>query len=125
MAASSEEFGKLVKGVVVSAVALVISVVNAGAFCSAPSFGESAPDEPSSYNRPDVPYCLSEYSWSGKHTCEQWEIDSYISEVNDYIRKLNDYADEARDFADSSVNFANEAIEYAECEANEVKSQHE
>ncbi|WP_228866183.1 hypothetical protein [Roseibium aggregatum] len=108
-----------------SAAALLMTVNSAFAFCSEPSLYESAPDAPGSFYKPDVPYCLSQYKWTSKHTCDQWEIDSYISDVNDYIRKLNDYADEARDFAEAATNFANDAIDYAECEAEDAKSQHE
>ena len=97
----------------------------AAAFCSQPSFYGSEPSPPGTYSKPDVPYCLSEYSWSGKHTCDEWEIDSYISEVNDYIRELNRYANEANEFAEEAIEFANESAAYAECEAQEVKSQHE
>ena len=95
------------------------------AYCSEPSFSESEPDAPSSYQKPSVPYCLSEYSYSGKHTCDEWEIDSYFDEVNRYIRKLRDYVQEAKEFANEAIQFANEAVEYANCEAKDVKSQHE
>ncbi len=92
------------------------------AYCSEPSFYGSPPSPPGSYSKPNVPYCMNSYSGGG---CDQWEIDSYISEVNDYIRKLSDYADEAADFANSTINFANDASNYASCEASDVKDQHQ
>jgi len=105
---------------------------SASAFCSAPSFWGDAPDfapsAPGSFQRPSPPYCLEGYSWSGQHTCEQWEIDDYIRQVNNYIADLNAYLQEARAFADEAADFAAdaeafaiEAYQYAECEAEEVK----
>lgn len=102
---------------------VVLPLSNAEAYCSEPSMYETTPSAPSSYSKPSAPYCLSGYSYTRKHTCNQWEIDSYIDEVNDYIRKLNDYADEARSFANSAIAFANEAADYAKCEADDVKSE--
>jgi hypothetical protein len=81
------------------------------------------PDAPSTFSKPSAPYCLSGYRYSGKHTCDNWEIQSYIDEINEYIRKLNEYAEEARDFAQNAINFADEANEYAGCEANEAKEE--
>ena len=85
---------------------------SANAYCSEPS----VPNIPPSYGKPSPPFCMSEYQFTRKHTCDSWEIDSYFNEVNDYIRKLNNYVQEA-------TSFANEASEYAKCEANDVKSQ--
>lgn len=95
------------------------------AYCSDPSFYQTAPVAPSSYSKPDVPFCLSTYSYSGTHTCDDWEVDSYLDEVKDYVRKLQNYADEANDFANTAIRFANEAMDYAKCEAKEVNTQHE
>jgi len=114
---------------VASALTVMVSIIGlteqSHAFCSEPSFYQSAPDAPGSYSKPDVPYCLSAYSYSGKHTCDDWEIDSYLDEVADYVSKLRDYADEANNFANAAIRFANEAVDYANCEAKEVKTQHE
>ena len=95
------------------------------AYCSEPSFFQSAPDAPGSYSKPDVPYCLSSYSNSRTHTCDDWQINSYLDEVREYVRKLRDYADEANNFANAAILFANEAVNYAKCEAEDVNSQHE
>ena len=104
---------------------VVLPMSSAEAYCIEPSVYATAPLAPYSYSKPSAPYCLSGYSYTRKHTCNQWEIDSYIDEVNDYIRKLNDYADEARSFANSAIAFANEAADYAKCEADDVKSEFE
>ena len=95
------------------------------AYCSEPSFYKSAPDAPGSYSKPNVPYCLSTYSYSGTHTCDDWEINSYLDEVRDYVGKLRDYADEANNFANTAIRFANEAVDYANCEAKDANTQHE
>jgi hypothetical protein len=80
------------------------------------------PDAPGSYEKPDPPYCLSGYKYSGKHTCDSYEIDRYVDEINDYVRKLNDYVSEAGDYARAARNFAEEASTYARCEAEDAKS---
>lgn len=113
---------KLVLGLVVTILVLPTSAL---AFCYEPSFYVSAPDAPGSFAKPSVPYCLDGYSYTGRHTCSGWEIDSYFDEVNDYIDKLNDYVREANELARSAARFAEEAYEYARCEAEEVKRQHE
>ena len=116
------------------------------AFCSEPSFygsepsfPETAPSAPSSYQKPTIPYCLSSYSYSGTHTCEEYELDAYFAEVNEYIDHLNEYvaesvefsdaatayAKEAIEFANSATEFADEVYSYSECEAENVKQQHE
>jgi len=100
----------------VALVALTLSFhtsSNAFAICSEPS----APDAPGSYAKPDVPYCLGEYSYSGKHTCESYEIENYKSEVDDYVQKMKNYADEVEAFYSDAVSFAN-------CEILAVVEQH-
>lgn len=84
------------------------------AFCNEPN----APDPPGTFSKPDVPYCLSEFSYSGKHSCESYEIDSYKSEVEDYVRELKNYASEAE-------SYYSDAVEYANCEIQDVVNQHE
>ncbi len=114
-------------------------VANLLIYSSVPSFSSYAPSAPSSYSKPDVPYCLTEYSYSGKHTCEDYEISSYFNEIEDYIDDLNTYIQEAQQFANEAKSYANEAIDfaneiqpfsndvytYSNCEVEEVKSQHE
>ena len=100
---------------------LTLNIQSVWAFCSSPSFYESEPSAPGSFERPDVPYCMETYG----NGCDQWEIDSYISDVNRYIEKLNNYAQEAEYFANNAIAFANEAIDFANCEAQEVRTQHQ
>jgi hypothetical protein len=102
-----------------------VSTAAARAFCSEPSFYGSTPSAPSIFSKPDVPYCLNEYSYSGRHTCDSWEIDSYFNDVNNYISNLNNYVEEANRLAADAASFARQAHEYASCEAKELKTQHE
>lgn len=104
---------------------MAVAASDAAAFCFEPSFHEIAPDAPGSFARPDVPYCLQEFSWSGRHTCDDWELDSYRNDVEDYVDKLNDYLREAVDFANAATRFAQDAEAYVRCEADEVLTQHE
>ena len=82
-----------------------------------------APDAPASYTKPDAPYCMSGYSYSRKHTCDEWEIRSYLAEIDDYVSKLKEYATEAAGFADKAATFANDAVGYANCEKDDVMSE--
>lgn len=91
---------------------LIFLPLEAFAWCSEPS----APSAPSSFDEPDVPYCLTDYKYSGKHTCDSWEVDSYINDYDDYIRKLNTYVSEAFSFADDAQSFA-------KCKAEEAKDE--
>lgn len=96
----------------------------AWAFCSEPSTRITLPDAPGSYGKPRVPYCLSGFAYSGRHTCDSWEIDSYKRDVEEYVEKLQEYADEALRAAQQAARFARDAQDYAECEVKEVASQH-
>ena len=103
----------------------LISVASAAARCSEPALYASPPDAPSSHRKPDVPFCLSTYSYTREHTCEDWELASYQREVSDYIDRLNDYLSEASDFAQQVNFYVSEVESYAHCEAKAVQSQHE
>lgn len=81
------------------------------AFCMEPSLPDAV-----TIMKPNVPFCLSDYKFSGTHECSQWDLDSYTNEVDNYIKQLNQYA---RD----SVDFANEAQAYARCLAEEAKNE--
>lgn len=104
---------------------LLLTATPAMSYCFEPSFSESPPGAPGSYDKPDVPYCLSGYAYSGKHTCDTWELEAYKDEVSDYIDSLNDYLSQAASFAQLANSYAVEVRAYAECEAEEVSRQHE
>ena len=79
----------------------------ANAYCYEPG----APSVPYG-GPPDAPYCFNE--WNKTHTCDSYEIDSWIDEVNDYIRDMANYAEEAK-------SFANDAVAFAKCQIGEAK----
>ena len=112
---------KLTSKALLLAVALMPSSVNA--FCSEPSMYTTPPDPPSSWSKPNPPYCLSGYSYSDTHTCDRWEIDGFIDEVTIYIDELNDYVREANAYANEAIEYANAASRYAQCEAEDVQSE--
>ena len=93
------------------------------AYCSAPTMFEQPPSQPAQYTRPSPPFCLMNYSITRTHTCDSWEIDMYIDEVNGYIDQLNDYVNDAQIFANTALNFADDASRYANCEADDIKSE--
>lgn len=108
---------------------MVLAFLPAPAFgyCYEPSapYGLNPPDAPGSYSRPSVPFCLSNYSYSNEHTCDQWELDAYFSDIEDYATSLQTYLVDFDDYARKVANLALEAEAYALCEAEEVSTQHE
>jgi len=108
-----------------SLLAVLLATGPASAICFDPSFYDSTPTPPSSFSKPDVPFCLSSYAYTKEHTCSQWELDSYFDDVADYVDDLQRFYAEAVAFANEAVRFSNEAYDYAQCEANDVNTQHE
>lgn len=94
--------------VLVATISLMTETTITMAFCYEPT----APDAPWG-GPPSPPYCFNE--WDKTHTCQQWEIDSWIDEINSYIRKMVNYANEANEFA-------SDAVDYANCQIAEAKS---
>ena len=97
----------------------VSSPAVANAFCFEPTMNASPPDF-YFFSKPSAPYCLSGYKYSGTHTCEDWEIDSYLSEVDQYLAELNSYVDEYLKFANEAAAKYEEAVEFAQCSAAEA-----
>ena len=82
-------------------------------WCSEPM----APSVPSSWSKPtkpSVPYCVNE--WSNTHTCDDWTINSYNSDVDYYNSQLQSYRYDVDNYVRELQNFANEAAAYANCE---------
>lgn len=91
----------------------LLSVVNAYAFCHEPT----APSSPGTYSRPSVPYCMSGFATSGRHSCKSYEVEAYKSEVEAYIEKLQSFASEAE-------RYRADVVAYAQCEMEDVLRQH-
>lgn len=97
----------------------------ASAYCYEPADPGDPPSLPSSYSKPDVPYCLSSYSYSGDHECSSWELDNYFSEVEDYQRQLRNFVRELESYQSDVEDYIDSAAAYAACEFEEVSNQHE
>lgn len=102
------------KAIMIAGVAFLLPS-SAYAFCTEPDAPE-APEIPASYDAPKPPYCMEKFSSSGRHDCDDWELESYQRKVNEYIDKLEDYARDAAEFSDESRRFAQDAERYADCE---------
>tara|TARA_B100000029_G_scaffold190929_1_gene188790 strand:+ start:364 stop:681 length:318 start_codon:yes stop_codon:yes gene_type:complete len=86
-------------------------------FCSSPR----APSTPSTYSKPTkprTPWCVNEYS--NTHTCDDWEIMNYNSDIRRYNREVDDYVRELKSYVDSANRFATNAYEYANCEIRDL-----
>ena len=94
-------------------VAALFASDSAFAFCIAPT----APDPPFAFAKPEkpsVPYSVNEIMRT--HTCENWEISSYRSEMENYRSEVENYLQQLRLYAEEAKSFVNDAIEYANCE---------
>lgn len=90
------------------------------AFCFEPSFHSTKPMPPSDLSKPSVPFCMQN---GGE--CDAWEVKTYHSAVDDYIQNLEAYSAAAKDYAKSAIRYAEEAQIYSQCEAENIKTQHE
>ena len=80
--------------------------INANSFCSSPS-------DPGFLRtlEPSIPYCVNE--WNNTHTCEQWEIENYNSQLTNYNNEVDSYIGELN-------RYVRDASSYAECLANRL-----
>lgn len=76
------------------------------AYCMEPSAPYSKPDKPS------VPFCVNE--WAGTHTCSDWEIDDYNSQLRSYEYDVESYINQLN-------NYIDEAVAYAQCEVSNLE----
>ena len=92
---------------------VVLIPTNVFAWCSEPM----APSVPSNWNKPSkrlVPFCVNE--WNNTHTCDDWTISSYNSDLDRYRYELEDYQRELQNYVNDAQYFANEALSYENCE---------
>ena len=83
------------------------------AWCSEPR----APSAPSTYSKPSkpsVPFCVNEFS--NTHTCDDWTINSYNSDLDRYRYEVDDYQRSLQSFVNDAGDFARQALDYANCE---------
>ena len=86
---------------------------NANSFCYEPS-ALSTWSKPTKPVKPFVPFCINEFS--NTHTCDEWTINSYNSDVSYYNSQLQSYNYELEDYVRKLQNYVNDAQEYANCE---------
>ena len=88
------------------------------AWCSEPM----APDAPSTYSKPSkpsVPYCVNE--WNNTHTCDDWIINSYNSDLESYRYEVDAYQRSLQNYVGDAEYFASEAYDYANCEIRSLE----
>jgi|TARA_B100001093_G_C26187341_1_gene742417 hypothetical protein len=73
---------------------------SANAFCIEPSI--SSWNKPS---KPSVPYCINEYN--NTHTCDDYTISSYNSDISSYNYDVESYVRELENFVRDAQNYAN------------------
>jgi len=102
-------------GLAVLAVILTTSYALAGVYCSAPtapSFYDTKP------TKPDVPYCVNEYS--STNTCDEFTIGSFNSEVESYNSALRSYRSSVELYISELNSYLREAKDYADCEVSNL-----
>ena len=88
------------------------------AWCSEPM----APDAPSTYSKPSkpsVPFCVNE--WNNTHTCDDWTINSYNSDLDSYRYEVDAYQRSLQNYVNDAEYFAREAYDYANCEIRSLE----
>ncbi|MEL6566862.1 MAG: hypothetical protein AAFQ22_00485 [Pseudomonadota bacterium] len=75
---------------------------------------------PANYEKPEPPYCLLEFRFSGQHDCSRWEIDDYEAELFDFERRLREYLIEVDDYLRQVRNLAIDAEDYVDCQINNM-----
>jgi|GEM_PF-1433978 len=98
----------------------ILASFDANAYCSEPSFFQNPPINGASYSKPSAPYCMSNYKYSGTHTCEDYQINAYVNEIDAYVESLRRFAQEANRFAEEAITFANNAVDFANCEIEDA-----
>ena len=60
---------------------------------------------------PSVPWCVNE--WNNTHTCSDWEIESYYSDIRNYNYEVESYVNDLQ-------NYLYDAEDYVRCEINSL-----
>ena len=79
-------------------------------FCYAPT-APSNWDRPTKPTKPMVPFCVNE--WNNTHTCSDWEIESYYSDIRNYNYEVESYVNDLQ-------NYLYDAEDYVRCEINSL-----
>ncbi len=97
----------MMKYLISSVLCLFLSVNQLMAWCSEPSLSYLYTP-----TKPSVPWCVNE--WNNTHTCDEWEIDSYYSDIEAYNNDVEDFIYQLN-------NYVDEAVEYARCRMGELE----
>ena len=97
----------MMKYLISSVLCLFLSVNQLMAWCSEPSVSYLYTP-----TKPSVPWCVNE--WNNTHTCDEWEIDSYYSDIEAYNNDVEDFIYQLN-------NYVDEAVEYARCRMGELE----
>lgn len=62
--------------------------------------------------KPITPWCVN--TLTNTHTCDDWEIDSYISSMRNYEYEVSQYIDDLNQYIE-------EAVAYAQCKINNLE----
>lgn len=90
---------------------------SAFAFCMEPL----APDPPNTFNKPEkpfAPYCVNEFTKT--HTCNDWEISSYNSELEEYQDDVNYYIQDLKNYIKEAELYYEDVVSYAKCEVRNL-----
>ena len=90
---------------IITSVFLILFSQDVLAYCMEPSAPYSKPDKPT------VPFCVNE--WAGTHTCSDWEIESYYSDIRNYNYEVESYVNDLQ-------NYLYDAEDYVRCEINSL-----
>lgn len=96
---------------------IMLIPTNVYAWCSEP-VAPSAPSNWSKPSKPSVPFCLNE--WDNTHTCDDYTINNYNSDLERYRYDLEDYQTELQNYVNDAQYFANEVLNYANCEVTNL-----
>lgn len=96
-------------------IALLSTLLPAQAFalCSEPSPPRFYASKP---NKPSTPFCVNEFSRT--HTCSDWEISRYNSDVESYNRELDRYRSAVSNYRYELDSYVRSARDYAQCESD-------
>jgi hypothetical protein len=93
------------------------AATGARAYCSEPSV-PSRSSKPEKPEKPDTPWCAN--SFTGRHTCSDWEIQRYNAEVEEYNDDLETYQQDLERYLRRLRTYVEEAQEYARCEVRSL-----
>jgi hypothetical protein len=83
------------------------------------------PSPPSRYSKPTKPepprkpFCAGGYT--GKNTCNEWEVSSYNSSVRSYNSDMETYQRDVEDYVRKLKQYLEDAQSYAVCEVKSLE----